>query len=73
MKTETIEYVCDITGKKCEPMSESEHSATLSFDFGYGSKLDGTHAEIHLGAVAAEEVWALLCERYPQLRSAEGR
>ena len=73
MKTETVEYVCDITGKQCEPMSESEHSATLSFDFGYGSKLDGTHAEFHFGAAAAEEVWTLLRQRYPQLRLADGR
>ena len=68
MKTETTQYLCDITGKPCEPMSETEHSATLRFDFGYGSKLDGTHGEFHLSATAAEDVWALLKSRYPQLR-----
>ena len=26
-------------------MTETEHSATLNFDFGYGSKLDGAHGE----------------------------
>ena len=58
MKTETIQYVCDLTGKPCAPMSETEHSATLRFDFGYGSRLDGAHGEFHLSAIAAEEVWA---------------
>lgn len=65
MKTETIKYICDITGQECEPISASEHSATLRFDFGYGSKLDGAHAEFHLGAAAAEEVWVLLKRHYP--------
>ena len=68
MKTESIRYTCDLTGKPCEPATETEHSATLRFDFGYGSKLDGAHGEFHLSAVAAEEVWALLHSRYPQLR-----
>lgn len=63
MKNETIRYVCDITGKACEPMNETEHAATLTFHFGCGSKLDGAHRESHLSAIAAEEVWALL-ERY---------
>lgn len=68
MKIETTRYVCDITGKECEPMSETELSATLSLNFGYGSKLDGAHGEFHLGATAAEEVWAMLSKRYPQLQ-----
>lgn len=68
MKTQTIRYFCDTTGKECEPMSETEHAATLRFDFGYGSKLDGAHAEFHLSAAAAEQVWALLKSHYPQLR-----
>ena len=68
MRIETIKYICDITGKECEPMSDAEHCATLSFHFGYGSKLDGAHGEFHLGAAAAEEVWALLQRHYPQLR-----
>lgn len=68
MKNETIKYICDITGKACEPMNDTEHSATLRFDFGYGSKLDGAHAEFHLSAAAAEEVWAVLSEKYPQLK-----
>lgn len=68
MKTETVKYVCDITGKESAPMSGTEHSATLHFDFGYGSKLDGAHGEFHLSAAAAEEVWTLLERHYPQLR-----
>jgi len=68
MKNESIKYICDITGKECEPMSETEHSATLRFDFGYGSNLDGAHGEFHLSAAAAEEVWALLKRHYLQLR-----
>ncbi len=49
-------------------MNETEHGATLRFDFGYGSKLDSAHGEFHLSAAAAEEVWALLKRHYPQLR-----
>jgi len=49
-------------------MSETEHSATLRFDFVYGSNLDGVNGEFHLSAAAAEEVWALLKRHYPQLR-----
>lgn len=49
-------------------MNETEHSATLRFDFGYGSKLDGAHGDFHLSASAAEEVWALLKRHDPQLR-----
>lgn len=65
MKTETIQYICDITGQECEPMSPR---ATLHFNFGYGSKHDGAHGEFHLSTEAAEEVWALLSAKYPQLR-----
>jgi hypothetical protein len=63
-----IETICDITGKECEAMSDTEHSATLSFRFGYGSKLDGAHGEFHLSRTAAENVWALLNSKYPQLK-----
>lgn len=49
-------------------MGPREHSATLQFSFGFGSKLDGAHAEFHLSAEAAEEVWALLSAKYPQLK-----
>ena len=68
MKIETIKYTCDITGQQCEPMGPREHSATLHFSFGYGSKLDGAHGEFHLSAEAAEEVWALLSAKYPKLK-----
>ena len=68
MKITTVKYTCDITRKECEPMTETEHSATLSFHFGYGSKLDGEYGEFHLSASAAEEIWALLEAKYPQLK-----
>lgn len=68
MKIETLKYICDITGQECEPVGPREHSATLQFSFGFGSKLDGAHAEFHLSAEAAEEVWALLSAKYPQLK-----
>ena len=68
MKIETTRYTCDITGKKCEDMTDNEHSATLTFHFGYGSKLDGAHGEFHLSRVAAEEIWVLLSSKYPQLK-----
>jgi hypothetical protein len=49
-------------------LTETEHSATLSFHFGYGSKLDGAHREFHLGTSAGDELWALLEAKYPQLK-----
>ena len=52
-------------------MSETEHSATLMFDFGYGSKFDGTYGEFHLSRLAAEEVWAFLSAKCPQLKLAQ--
>ena len=53
-------------------MTDTEHSATLSFHFGYGSNLDGAHGELHLSRTAAEEVWALLSAKYPQLKLEQG-
>jgi hypothetical protein len=53
MKIESTRHICDITRKECQDMTDTEHSATLSFHFGYGSNLDGAHGELHLRRTAA--------------------
>ena len=68
MKIEATRYVCEAIEEECNEMTDTEHSATLSFHFGYGSKLDGAHGEFHLSRTAAEEVWLLLSTKYPQLK-----
>ena len=67
MKIETTRYTCDITGKKCEDMTDNEHSATLSFHLAMDPS-STVHGEFHLSRVAAEEIWMLLSSKYPQLK-----
>ena len=72
MKIESTRYICDITRKECQDMTDTEHSAALSFHFGYGSNLHGAHGEFHLSRTTAEDVWALLSAKYPQLKLEQG-
>lgn len=72
MKIETpIKYFDDINGKLIEETDEFDTtpSATISFNFGYGSTLDGVERTFHLNQEHAEELFYDFLGKYPHLRN----
>ena len=71
MKKVTTEIVCDVCGVQSDEIDdmkyENQHSATLEFNFGYGSNIDGLQAELHFCAKDAEELLEMVQKRWPKL------
>ena len=60
IQEEVVEYFCDGTGQKTNDVC-----CKIIFDFGYGSDIDGFQMQLHFGDKVAQEILAMLSDKYP--------